>query len=105
MKLIRVLLLVIIGSSLGYIIFDYLNGGFDYQNVMYNHMYSNQSNTGYILNSVLIMIILFSVIILVLSFQKNPMNSSSNVVKILDVRLSKGEITIEEHKELMEVLK
>jgi len=105
MKHIRVILIVLIGSSLGYLIYDYVNGGFKYQNVMVHHMYSNQSDFSYFVNSVLMTVIIVSVIFLVFSFKKNTRNGKTTALQILDLRLSKGDISMEEYNDIKEALK
>jgi len=92
------LFFVLIGVSIGYLIYNFLSVDYEYGIMMNHHgYYDNYSSNLYYLNSVLVFLSYFTIIISTIILLSNKSTLKKSSMTILDQRLSKGEISIEEY--------
>jgi uncharacterized membrane protein len=99
-----IILLFAILISLSYFIFSYLNNGFGNDVMMFHHGYSTQSNFMYYTNGIFLWLGFSSLLILLFINKERSNGNQKYLTNILDTRLSRGEITIEEYKEIKDTI-
>ncbi len=100
MKRKNVLIYGLLSISVGYLIYNYLSTDYSY-GMMSNHhgYYDNYSSNSYYLNSFLVFISYAVLIISTIILLSKKSVSTNHATTILDQRLSKGEISLEDYRE------
>ncbi|QVK19068.1 hypothetical protein KHQ81_05020 [Mycoplasmatota bacterium] len=99
----KIIFFCILLVSVSYLIGSFIICGFNTMPIMYHHYYRKTFNYWYLPNNIFIWLGLVSIIILLIlsSYSKKERKA----LEILEKRLSTGEISIEEFKEISKELK
>ena len=105
MKAKKVLFYFLIFVSVGYLSYDFLFLGFGY-GMMYHHFdyYDDYSSFDLYLRMALSVTAYILIFISVYNLLKRSVKSKHNYLKILNQRLSNGEISIDEYKRIKETI-
>ncbi|GEM_PF-1407663 len=107
MKTKKGLIYFLISISVGYLFYNYLFTDYGYSYGMMSHhygYYDNYSGFSYYLNAILVFISYSIIIIGTILLVKKKTESRNDSLTILDERLSKGEISIEEYQKVRGVI-
>lgn len=103
MKVKHIVLIIIILGAVGYLIGSRAYSGYYYMPMMYNYNYPEVTGDYNYFRSIALFVAIVAAIILFLISFKFP--RSNTALEILENRLSKGEINIEEFKRLTMILR
>ncbi len=106
MKMKKGLSYALLSISIGYLFYNYFFT--DYSFGMMNHHYryfDDYSRNMYYLNSILVFLAYTVIIITTILLFSTKIVSKDNSMTILDERLSQGEISIEEYRQIKSILK
>jgi uncharacterized membrane protein len=105
MKKKKGLIYVLLSISTGYLFYNYLftDYGFGMMNHHYGY-YDDYSRIMYYLNSSLVFVSYTVIIISTIILLSNKTESTNYAMTILDERLSKGEISVEEYQKIKGVI-
>ncbi|MEC9485843.1 MAG: hypothetical protein UMR38_08280 [Candidatus Izemoplasma sp.] len=89
-------------ASIGYLFYYYLLSGYNSGFMMMHHMgyYDNFSSTSYFINIGLLILAYIGLIAAILILVSKQTSQSNNALEILNERLTKGEISLEEYREI-----
>jgi len=101
MKKKKGLIYVLLSISIGYLFYSYLfaNYGFGMMNHHYGY-YDDYSRTMYYLNAILVFISYTVIIVLTIILLSNKSVPKKYAMTILDERLSKGEISVNDYQKI-----
>lgn len=106
MKMKKGMIYGLLSISIGYLVYNYLFTDYRYGMMMNHHYvyYDDYSRILYYLNSGLIFIAYTGIIIAIIILLSQRTLPRNNISTILDERLKKGEISIEEYKKIKSVI-
>ncbi len=105
MKRSKGLIYFLLSISIGYLFYNYLSTDYGYGMMSHHYgYYDNYSGIEYYLNTGLVVISYLLIIICTISLVNMKKDSTNYALVILDERLSKGDISIDEYKNIKEVI-
>lgn len=91
--------------SIGYLVYNFVSRGLEYGMMNHHYGYYNYPARDIdILNTVVVFLAYIVLILSAILILKEKTNSNNKSLEILNNRLSKGEISIEEYKTLVQVI-
>ena len=106
MKRNKGLIYTLLGLSIGYLLYNYLFTDYRFGMMMNHHYgyYDDYPSLMYYLNGGMVLLAYTVIIISTISLLSNKTSPKNEALTILDERLSKGEISIDEYQEIKGVI-
>ncbi len=96
---------LLLSFSIIYLLVAYLLNNFRFESMMYHHYYSESSSMIFYLNSIAIWLGFSSFLILILLAFDKGVKKPKDLKELLDNRLERGEISINEYNEILKMVK
>lgn len=101
----KTLLYSLISLSVGFLLYNYIFTDYKYGMMRHHYgYYDGFSINSFYLNSALVFVAYVVIILCLFTLIYKKQKSKSNAITILDNRLSKGDITLEEYKKIRTVI-